>query len=457
MCWDKTGTLTVPELLFQSVDRAISSHFQGPTEKLNFTSQYVNKSPQSLERVMVSCHQVTKINDNFIGHSLDIEALRFAKWKFVDDINNIIIDDIPLQVIEEIAPPTEPETGDVSNIYILKRFEFDAQLQACSVISTSKVEAERGDFYAYCKGSPEAMLQICIPESIPENFNETMQKYFMKGYYVIACGYKKMKLKASCLTSIERKSVESELEFLGFLLFQNPLKEDSTQTIQHLKDSKIRNVIVTGDNALSAVHVCRNLQLCTNAILIDKIGEKILYYEVPYEADELNKPRGFSSTVKYKPINNLMDQLSVMPHQTEICITGPALSQFCLDGNYHFIDWVVRRTRIFSRIKPDQKTWIIQRFIDQGKCVGMCGDGLNDFGALREGLKTFKFIANVGLALGEAEACVVAPFTSTRNKVSDIITLIREGRGARETSFLSLKVLFFLNNSLCPCIRLFNL
>ena len=46
---------------------------------------------------------------------------------------------------------------------------------------------------------------------------------------------------------------------------------------------------------------------------------------------------------------------------------------------------------------------------DCGLIVGMCGDGGNDCGALRT--------AHAGIALSEAEASVVSPFTSQDKSV----------------------------------------
>jgi cation-transporting P-type ATPase 13A2 len=188
---------------------------------------------------------------------------------------------------------------------------------------------------------------------------------------------------------------------------------------------------------LTAIHVCRQLKLCQHALVIDKIGDQVLYSEVPLERDEntdtVVEVYSPTSSNIYKPIHSIMDQLSLMPDQTELCISGAALIALCEEKNFNFVDWIVHRTRIFARTKPDQKTWIIQRLISQGRCVGMCGDGTNDCGALKA--------AHVGLALSDAEASIVAPFTSARKMVSDIVTLVKEGRCALETSFVSFKVL----------------
>ncbi|EGD74948.1 hypothetical protein PTSG_07173 [Salpingoeca rosetta] len=86
---------------------------------------------------------------------------------------------------------------------------------------------------------------------------------------------------------------------------------------------------------------------------------------------------------------------------------------------------------VFARMSPDQKTQLIEDLIELGYCVGMCGDGANDCGALKA--------AHVGVSLSEAEASVAAPFTSTVPDIDCVQTLIREGRCALVTSFSCFK------------------
>lgn len=58
-----------------------------------------------------------------------------------------------------------------------------------------------------------------------------------------------------------RGEVESELEFVGFIVFENKLKPTSAGVLKELMDSDIGTVMVTGDNILTAISVARECNL----------------------------------------------------------------------------------------------------------------------------------------------------------------------------------------------------
>ncbi|EQC28682.1 hypothetical protein SDRG_13557 [Saprolegnia diclina VS20] len=94
---------------------------------------------------------------------------------------------------------------------------------------------------------------------------------------------------------------------------------------------------------------------------------------------------------------------------------------------------IVERTKIFARTRPHLKTWIVTSLMASGHCVGMCGDGTNDCGALKA--------AHIGLALSDAEASL-GIFNLILTRYFDhcyVVTLLCEGRCALMTSLLSFK------------------
>lgn len=88
---------------------------------------------------------------------------------------------------------------------------------------------------------------------------------------------------------------------------------------------------------------------------------------------------------------------------------------------------VLVQATIFARMAPEQKTQLVCELQRLQYCVGMCGDGANDCGALKA--------ADVGISLSQAEASVVSPFTSSMASIECVPTVIREGRCSLDTSF----------------------
>lgn len=60
---------------------------------------------------------------------------------------------------------------------------------------------------------------------------------------------------------MRRHDAESDLEFLGFIIFENKLKASTSEVIDELSDANIRKVMCTGDNILTAISVARECNL----------------------------------------------------------------------------------------------------------------------------------------------------------------------------------------------------
>ncbi|KAH9114806.1 hypothetical protein AeMF1_011119, partial [Aphanomyces euteiches] len=293
------------------------------------------------------------------------------------------------------------------------RFPFDAALQRSSVV----VQAinETGNYRVFVKGSPEAMTEICESASLPSDFECRVEQYASQGYYCMGLATKVVTTDA---TTTDRAQMESNVKFLGFLLFVNPVKPESSQVIQTLESADIDVRIITGDNALTAMHVARqiSMRLSTSMVYVDLVSDGSLSYQL------------LPSSTSWLPAGDLS---KLMAMDYDLTISGSALEFVKQSSSMDLTNKLVLKTKIFARIKPQLKTWIVQTLMDSGLCVGMTGDGTNDCGALKA--------AHVGLALSDAEASIVTPFTSRDKAIQDIVTLIREGRCALTTSLLSFK------------------
>lgn len=62
-----------------------------------------------------------------------------------------------------------------------------------------------------------------------------------------------------------REQLESEMKFVGLVVLENRLKLETTPVIAELNRANIRNVMVTGDNILTAISVARDCGILDDA------------------------------------------------------------------------------------------------------------------------------------------------------------------------------------------------
>ena len=110
-------------------------------------------------------------------------------------------------------------------------------------------------------------------------------------------------------------------------------------------------------------------------------------------------------------LNYTDDSPAVPSKNTSIALTGKVW-EYLLDHDPKSALEYAKRTKVFGRCRPDDKVSIVNTFVEMGEITLMCGDGGNDCGALKA--------AHVGIALSDAEASVVAPFTSLDKSITSV-------------------------------------
>ena len=94
------------------------------------------------------------------------------------------------------------------------------------------------------------------------DYEDLLSYYTHRGFRVIACATKHIDtLGWKEVQQMTRHEAESDLEFLGFIIFENKLKPTTTEVIEELNDANIRQVMCTGDNILTAISVARECSL----------------------------------------------------------------------------------------------------------------------------------------------------------------------------------------------------
>ncbi|KAI9207403.1 uncharacterized protein BJ171DRAFT_421112 [Polychytrium aggregatum] len=430
MCWDKTGTLTTSSLRWKGCV---------PSTRGGAFSKFFRQAPPEslLEKVVAACHSLQPVGGAMAGHVVDQEMFSASGWTLHPDQDITIGEDIP--ILLNLIPGTR--TGERS-LRIIKRFLFDAHVQRSSVIALTAENIPLG----LIKGSPEAIRDICNPSSIPDNFEEVFKSYSSQGYYVLACASTDMSTKlslrnltADALSNIKRDQVDEGAQFQGFIIMENPVKPESVVVVETLTAARIRSIIITGDNVLTAINVARELRLATRILLIEKTKEGLRFSELTRVDSLFESAANLDALVDKKHVEMpkidfpIEDLPHILSDNVELAIVGDALEHLISCYEKPFIDMIITRTSVFARTNPNHKTWIVERLMKLGRYVAMCGDGTNDCGALKA--------AHVGLALSSAEASIIAPFTSAKKSISDLPLLLAEGRCALETSLTAFKVM----------------
>ena len=235
---------------------------------------------------------------------------------------------------------------------------------------------EEGKHYCTVKGSLEVVASFCNTmgkneESMDlKHLKEQHDNLAKEGYRIIAlaCGETKdLVLKEH----YDEKDIP-KLNFKGLVAFIDPIRRDAKESIKSCLRAGIKVVMITGDHALTAYSIAKELELVKD----------------------------------YEEVSN-----------------GEEVSKVLEQGEEAF-DEFVKNKRVFSRVSPLEKLAIIESYKRQGEIVAVTGDGVNDAPAIKA--------ANIGVAMGSGTdvAKETAQVIIVNDSFKSIVMGIREGRGA---------------------------
>ncbi|XP_032719445.1 cation-transporting ATPase 13A2 isoform X3 [Lontra canadensis] len=422
VCFDKTGTLTEDGLDVMGVVPLKGQAF------LPLVPEPRRLPMGPLLRALATCHALSRLQDTPVGDPMDLKMVESTGW--VLEEGPAADSAFGTQVLAVMRPPLqEPQLQGVEEppvpVSILSRFPFSSALQRMNVVVAWPGAAQPE---AYVKGSPELVAGLCKPETVPPDFAQRLQSYTAAGYRVVALASKPLPVAPSleAAQQLTRDTLERELSLLGLLVMRNLLKPQTTAVIQALRRTRIRTVMVTGDNLQTAVTVAQGCGM------VGPQEHLVIIHATPPE-------RGQPASLELLPlessaaVNGAKDPDQATNYTVE---PDPRSSHLALSGSTfgvlmkHFpklLPKVLVQGTVFARMAPEQKTELVCELQKLQYCVGMCGDGANDCGALKA--------ADVGISLSQAEASVVSPFTSSMASIECVPMVIREGRCSLDTSF----------------------
>jgi cation-transporting ATPase 13A3/4/5 len=415
VCFDKTGTLTEDTIEFSGVLPLTESFTFIDPQKL--VTDIPTDSCISL--VMGCCHSLVKINDKIDGDSLELQLFSHLGWELQPDQNEN-------GVLFSVFP-----ADATKKFFIHRQFPFESRLQRMTTIVRSNDDTA---FVTTMKGAPEVVVAMCNAETVPRDWHKVLDTFTRQGCRVLGTATRVVSQVSSLedLMSMPRNLLESQLEFAGFLVFQNKLKPETASTIYSLRSVDIRTVMVTGDNVLTAINVGRSSgMICeTNAIVHVEAKLKDLRLDVTLKIEGMS---GFD------PLPDDWQGMDASLTGFPLSIEGKSFDVL-RENDPVLFEKVVHKGVIFARMTPDQKLHLVTELQRQGHQVGMCGDGANDCGALSA--------SNSGVSLSTANASVASPFSYSKKNIECFPILIMEGRGTLSATFGAFKY------QACYCLTL---
>eukprot|EP00440_Ansanella_granifera_P051896 gb/GFBE01056266.1/.p1 GENE.gb/GFBE01056266.1/~~gb/GFBE01056266.1/.p1 ORF type:complete len:1328 (+),score=229.68 gb/GFBE01056266.1/:1-3984(+) len=416
MVFDKTGTITHGGMALAGV-RPISGagRFEDEvaTDKLNDgLAQH-----EHLRHALAGCHSVTTMRDgSLVGNQVEVVTVKALGWR--------------------LSAPGEPRMltapGGDEELAVLRQLEFDHHRMTSGAVVRSKTS---GRLLVFIKGAYDKVSQIAESTSVPSDYAQVCDEYAKQCFYVLAVSWKELPRESdeTAVAAIPRDSLEQGLQPCGLLLFRNEMKEDSKDVIEELKGGGINCVMCTGDNTTTGISIGRQCGIITE-------GTRVLMGEIA----EGSTPR----CVEWRDPDGkeaFLTDWRKAEGRVELALSQPAF-RWLVREESESLDEMLPLVKVFGRMKPDDKIKVITLWQQhgphgEGTVTGMTGDGGNDCGALRT--------AHAGIALSEAEASMVSPFSSSRGfhetgfiSLSAVVQLIKEGRACLATNMATF--IFFM-------------
>ncbi|XP_050428737.1 endoplasmic reticulum transmembrane helix translocase [Adelges cooleyi] len=430
-CFDKTGTLTKDDLIVEGIAGIKKDMIP------------MSDAPEDTIQVLASCHSLVQLENTLVGDPIEKASLNAINW--ILSKSDFIV----------------PKKGKLAPLKILNRFYFSSSLKRMSVLAVYKI-AQKTIHIASVKGAPEVLKSML--ETIPENYDSTYLELAGRGARVLALARKEMSINPNDLKNLKREDLECDLKFVGFVVVSCPLKQDSKNVIKELLASSHLVTMITGDNALTACYVAKELNFTRSSsqiiLTLAEVGAKWSWVN--------------ESCKILEPLN---ENVKDLVRSYDLCLTGDGLA--FLDQNYSdILKKVIPHVCVFARVAPKEKEFIVLMLKELGYSTLMCGDGTNDVGALKH--------AHVGIALlagtkerrikkteifpskirkpGEnmsdqmkrmikemeeekftvvksGDASIAAPFTSKFSSVTCVCHVIKQGRCTLVTTLQMFKIL----------------
>jgi len=344
ICSDKTGTLTHNEMTVKKV--FVDYQIIDVTGSGYQTSGNFSKRPENLDlllKIGAFCNDSKIENKKCIGDPTE---------------GSLVISAQKAKIDTDTLKREHPRLNEVP---------FNSERKRMTTVHEID-----GHYFAYMKGAPEVILNLCssdiadgrvipLTQEKKDNILQVNFGFSQDALRVIGFAFKQIKDPHKF-----EESDEKEFVFIGLQGMIDPPRDEVKSAIDECHEAGIDVVMITGDYEGTAVAVGKQIGITGRSIIgkdLEKIGDK-----------------DFENTVQ--------------------------------------------DIAIYARVNPEHKQKIVKALQNKGHVVAMTGDGVNDAPALKK--------ADIGIAMGITGTDVsreASDMILTDDNFRSIVNAVKEGRG----------------------------
>lgn len=363
ICSDKTGTLTQNEMTVQAIyagDVLYRVSGTGYTPEGKFGADTDAPPPQANAALQRTLLAGVLCNDaRLIEHE--------GRWSIQGDPTEgaLLTAAAKADLHQDEASELRPR---------LDAIPFESDYQYMATLHRDGESSKR--HLLFIKGALEAILPRCKHQLRPDGDLEIIDTHAIhqraaalasQGLRVLALAEKQL---PTTQRAVKHDDIDGELTFVGLQGMLDPPRDEAIQAVAKCQLAGVRVKMITGDHALTAQAIARQIGIASG-------GSTDVY-----NGEQLAK----------LPDDQLAD--------------------------------VAERCAVFARVTPEQKLRLVKALQGRGHIVAMTGDGVNDAPALKQ--------ANIGVAMGITGTEVAkeaADMVLADDNFASIEAAVEEGRG----------------------------
>jgi len=379
ICSDKTGTLTqnimtVQKIYLDNQLTQVTGKGYQPSGEFRLDERKLETDRGTLALLLKTAALCNNAALKKAGFSLSSlwrkkrEALwgkRIAEWEVLGDPTEgaLLVAAAKGNYWRDVLEKSEPRIAELP---------FDSERKRMTVLC----RGEDGYTYAYVKGAPDIIIDYCerilldgqekeLDWQSKEKIKAMNEEMAGQALRVLALAYRRI---PAHIKEWVPERIEKNLIFLGLMGMLDPPREEVREALRLCKKAGIKTVMVTGDHALTAMAIARDIGMLAE-------GQGVMR---GVELDALTE----------EELGKKVESIGV-----------------------------------YARVSPKHKVQIVRAWRKKNYVVGMTGDGVNDAPALKE--------ADIGIAMGKGGTDVTKEASALilmDDNFSTIVAAIEEGR-----------------------------